>query len=314
MENAAEIDRHFRWLMDVKLHAIQELALGAVAADYCIHWMEEENERIRRALENSDRRDEDEALLNSVRAELSEWWPEFSERKLLSELYRRAAQGKAKGGSAYSSREPDRWETERVANALLIDVNGPMKLDLNYESEVVAATFGGMMLRHIDEYTEDDLMDHIGRSQSSRVYYDSLWLVCDALAERGKPLAAPLYVWWQAAICDIFKRPPLSAAQSRRLVSYQKLVRDYHIQFVINILRTLGLRPEGGLVSGCSVVSEALGLSDSAVVGIWQKRLEKRSFEPVLRKLVVDMAERTGLQLVDEPCTCDVSCSQTPAR
>lgn len=314
MENPAEIERHFRWLTRVRLHVIQELSLGDVSSDCCVRWLEEENERIRQALETSDRRDEDEALLYNVRAGLNEWWTEFPESKLLSKLFRRAARRRARVGSDYSSRPPDLEEAERVANALLTDVNGPMKLDLEYDSEAIALVVGVKMFRHIDEYTQDDLMDRIRRSESSRAYYDALWLVCDALEEMGKPLAAPLYLWRQAATLDILRRPPLLAAQSRRPVTYQKLVRDYQIQFVIEILRRLGLRPQGGFVSGCSVVSEALDLSDSAVVGIWQRRLEKGSFEPVLRKLVVDMAERTGLQLADEPCTCDPPCSQDPAR
>ena len=313
MEDRVEIDRYFRWLMEVRLHVIQELALGTEVSNYGVLWMEEENERICQALEKSEQRDEDEAVLRIVRADLSEWWPDFSEGKLLSRLYRRAARGKAKVGSAYSSREPVRCEAERVANALLTDVNGPMKLDLNYESMVLAAVAGSIILRNIDEYTDDDLMDCICRSRSSRVYYDALWLVYEALLERGKVPPLPLLAWRKSAVEGRIKRPALLTAQSRRPVSSQKLARDFQIQFVIEILRRLGLRPQSGSVSGCSVVSEVLGLSDSAVVGIWQQRLEKKSFGPVLLRLTADMAERTGLHLADDPCSCDPPASQAPA-
>ena len=89
---------------------------------------------MRRACEMNDREAEDEAIVDLIRAEMKEWWPDFPERRLLTDLYRRAA----KEDSADSSRGPSREEGCRVARWLLAEVRDIGRLD--HESESLAAT------------------------------------------------------------------------------------------------------------------------------------------------------------------------------
>ena len=49
------------------------------------------------------------------------------------------------------------------------------------------------------------------------------------------------------------------------------LVRDIHIQFAIEVLRRVGVKPRGSNVSGCRMVSEALGLGEDTVRRIWKE-------------------------------------------
>ena len=79
--------------------------------------------------------------------------------------------------------------------------------------------------------------------------------------------------------------------------------RDLNIQLTIEILRRIGISPEGGSVSGCEIVSDALATSEDEALHlswdrvrrIWQERTLKRSFVPVMEKYSGAIAERNGL-------------------
>ncbi len=74
-----------------------------------------------------------------------------------------------------------------------------------------------------------------------------------------------------------------------------QLKRDIHIQFTIEVLKSIGAPPRGSLVSGCRIVAEALGLPEDTVERIWKACSWRKSFVPVMQKHSKAIAERTGL-------------------
>ena len=67
-------------------------------------------------------------------------------------------------------------------------------------------------------------------------------------------------------------------------------MRVVGIDFTILILLRIGVPPRGSPVSGCRIVSKALGLSEHTVERIW-----RRSFGLVMQKHSKAIAIRTGL-------------------
>ena len=82
-----------------------------------------------------------------------------------------------------------------------------------------------------------------------------------------------------------------------------KFLRDVNIQLTIEILRRIGIQPEGRPVGGCHIVSEALAtsedkaqrLSEETIRRVWQERPWERPFVPVMVKNSKAIAERNRL-------------------
>ncbi len=72
-------------------------------------------------------------------------------------------------------------------------------------------------------------------------------------------------------------------------------MRDVQIQFTIEILHRIGIAPRGTHISGCEIVSLVLPLSEDTVIRIWNNRIWEKPLEPVLRKRLEAVSERTGL-------------------
>ena len=66
------------------------------------------------------------------------------------------------------------------------------------------------------------------------------------------------------------------------------------IQFVIEVLDRIGIKPNGSFVSGCRIVAEVLGIPEDRVRRIWKACIWRRSFMPVMRKQMKAIAERNG--------------------
>ena len=300
LESAAEIDRKIRRDMEKRLQVIEEVALSPPASGTGGPGVEEAKERIRRALERSDRRAEDEAVVDSIRAVMREWWPDFPEGQLLTDLFRRAARRRAGCGSLDSRRRPSHGEGLRVARGLLVDIPDTSRLDSEYESKAVSVFLGTQLLTHIGESTPDELSDYIERSWFSRVYFDALWCICEVLSDRGEAIPRPLIRWLRGVALGRRWRPVMMAVQAHRPVNWAHLERDFQVHFIIEVLSRVGVPPRGIYVSGCRIVSEAIELSEETVIRIWKERAWKRSFEPELRKYVEATAARTGLYYTTE--------------
>ena len=102
-ETAAELGSNIRWVVAKRLEIIEEIALGLQPTVSDIPDIHEAGERILRAVERRDRKAEDEAFVDRTRAEVWEWWQGFSERRLLTDLYRRAVLQEAGCGGPISN-------------------------------------------------------------------------------------------------------------------------------------------------------------------------------------------------------------------
>ena len=118
---------------------------------------------------------------------------------------------------------------------------------------------------------------------------------------QGEAIPSPLIKWFQEVDSERRQPPPGRPLPKHRPVTLAKLLSDLNIQLTIEILRRVGISPEGS-VSGCHIVSEALAtsedqalrLSPETVTGIWKKRIWGSSFEAVMGKYSKAIEERHG--------------------
>ena len=141
------------------------------------------------------------------------------------------------------------------------------------------------------------LRGYIRLSRSSPVYFDALGRVWEGLDSRGETIPGSLVRWRQQADRGRRTRPARKPLPRRRPVNSAQVRRDFQIELTIAVLERVGIPPNGKIVSGRRIVSEALGhwLSEERVRHIWQKRISKKPFEAVLRKHSRAIAKRTGL-------------------
>ena len=258
--------------------------------------MEESWQRAWQAAARMDRQAEDEALVDRTKAELWEWWLDFCERRLFTELYRRAARREANLGSFDSRRGPSRDEGLRLAAAMLVDLPEVPPLDLGWEYAALSKAAAAQLLPPIGRLSRPGLRYHILRCRSSRVHFDTLNLIYEELNSRGTVIPRVLIRWRQQIADGRLKRPPMEHVPRHRPTNPDQIKRDIHIQFVIEVLRRVGIRPQGAL-SGCSLVADALEprFSKDTVVRIWKACPWRTSYLPMMRKHSKAMAIRTGL-------------------
>ena len=128
---------------------------------------------------------------------------------------------------------------------------------------------------------------------------------------QGKAIPSVLAKWREEVVSERRQRPDMKAVAAHRPTNPDRLRRDIHIQFVIELLQRLGVPPYGTQrsVSGCRIVSEALielyesgilpdtpALSEGTVERIWKECTWTASFMPTMGKYSRAIAERTGLQ------------------
>ena len=128
-EGSAEADANIRWGVGRRLQLFEEVVCGPQDSGAGAPSMEEAMERIRRAVERRDRKAEDEAVVDYMRAELWDLWQDYPERRLLTDLYQRASRRQEGRGSPDSRRLPSRQEGLRVARGLLADILDTNRLD-----------------------------------------------------------------------------------------------------------------------------------------------------------------------------------------
>ena len=145
-EKADELAPNLRWAVELRLQIIEELVCGSQTSEAGVPGREESWERAWRAMERRDRKAEDEALVDRTRAEMWEWWREFPEHRLLTDLYEQAARRAAKTGSRYSRRHPSFPEGFRAARAMLADLPDPGPLDPEWEYTALFRTLAYQLL------------------------------------------------------------------------------------------------------------------------------------------------------------------------
>ena len=291
----AELARNLKWLIEKRLQVIEELASDPQATAHPGPSEREALGRLRRAEALGDGKAEDEAIVDFIRARMRQWWPDFPERQLLGELYRRAARREQGRGSADGRRRPSHTEGLRVARAFLAEVQGKSGLDPVKECLAVTEILLHRYRAPLGQCRPCQLEDYIERSVDNQAYFNALLGIMYVLCDRGEEIPLRLAVWWAEVVAYRRLRPPLKPLSPNRPVNSAHLVRDAQICFTIEILRRVGVPPWGTPVSGCEIVAEALEISEASVERIWKGRIWKKSPEPVLRKHLEAISARTGL-------------------
>ena len=312
--NVTESGYSVRWTIETYLGLIEEFARDPEAFETGGPAGVEAMERIRRAVGRKDGKAEEREILDRMMVEVREYWQDFPEIQLLGEHYRRAALRKEGSGSPGSTEPPPETEPPsegeglRLARALLAHVParslqalvpGEDRFDVEWESEALAITLADEWLR---ARSRPLLQEYIKLSQSSRVYFDALVRIRDELNRRGEAIPNRLTKWRQEVDGGRLKRPLKKPIPAERPVTLPKYLSDLNIQLTIEILRRVGILPEGKSVSGCQIVSEALAtsedealhLSADTVRRIWQKRIWRGPFKPVVVKYAKPFAVRHG--------------------
>ena len=285
----ADVDPVIRSHMEMRLRYIEEVACGSQVSGTGALGKEEATKGILRSL-GGDWKADAEAIVECHRAEVMEWWQDFPERQLLTDLYRRASRRRAGCGSPDSRRRPSHEEGLRVARALLADIADMGRLDSEWEFAAVSKMMAALLLPPLGVCSRGGLRQYIQCSRSSRVHFDALERIWEEVDSRGEGISRPLLRWRRC--------PARKPIQSHRPVNPAKLLHDVQIQFAIEILRRVGVPPTGSpvSVSGCLIVSEALGRlgpSEETVKRIWREY--KGPFALVMRKYWKATAERAGL-------------------
>ena len=220
---------------------------------------------------------------------------DFPERRLLNDLYRRAALRRAECGSPDSRRRPSHCEGLRIAKPMLDDVPDRGQFDFKWESDAVSKVLAALWVPPLGVSSLDSLREYIERSEVSRPHFGALERIREH-DRMGKVIPIPLAKWRAQAAGGLRRRPAKRSVPSHRPPNPADFVRDIQIQFTIAILRRVGVKPRGRYVSGCRIVSESLGLSEDHVKRIWD-----RPFTPEFRKHAKAIATRTGLSQFHTP-------------
>ena len=293
-EGIAEAHANIRWGVGRRLQLFEEVVCGPQAAGTGAPDMKEAWERIHRAVERRDRKAEDVAVVDYTRAALWDLWRGYTERRLLTELYRRADRRQDGGGSPDSSRLPSHQEGVRVARGLLADIPDPGPLDAEGESADVSKVLADQLLPPNGVPSRPALREYIRRSKVNRAYFDALGHIEATLHDRGKAIPRLLAGWREEVASGRLRRPALRPIPSHRPANPAQLARDMQIQCVIEVLDRIGIKPNGSDVSGCRIVSEVLRVPEDRVTRIWKACIWRRSFMPVMRKYSEGITERNG--------------------
>ena len=270
---------------------ILEAARGALASGTVAPSEEEAKACLLRIYMGSNEEADWNAIENFMRAQVTEWFPGFSERPLLVDLVRRADRRKKGTGSKDSRRLPSHDEGLRLAKALLADTpgKGEISLDDIWEHEAASNLLVALLSPHMGEPSPEARQRYEEISMSNPVFREALRRSM-ALYRPDKAIFHQDLRWQRRADAESklqrakFKIAPHSPAKPAILV------RNLQIQFVIRLLDRVGASPQGTFVSGIRIVGEALGLSEDTV-----KKILEMSFTVEMEKYSTAIAERLGL-------------------
>ena len=294
-EVIAELDPNIRWEMAKYLRIIEEVVLGPEVSDTGAPTMEETFRSMGQAVVRKDKKAEDAAITDYMRAEVRAWWQDFPEQGLLTDLYQRAARRRAKSGSLDSRRSPSHDEGLRVARGLLADIPDVGPLDAEGEADTVARVLAGEGLVTYGILTRAKQREYIKESRTSTAHFDALVHLCARWDEWGWDLPPQLARWRQEVADGGLPRAAMMPIPAHRPPNTSQFERDMHIQFAIAVLERVGVAPQGSLVSGCRIVAGAMDISEDTVVRIWKQCPWRKSYVPTMRKHAQAIAIRQAL-------------------
>ena len=114
------------------------------------------------------------------------------------------------------------------------------------------------------------------------------------MASQGEEIPKSLAKWWLDVEGGRLRRPAAKPLRRGRPANPAQFARDIHIQFTIEILDQVGIRPQGS-PSGCWIVAEALGMSEKQMERTWRECPWRTSLLPMMLRYSKDIAKRHGL-------------------
>ena len=279
-----------QWFVAVHLEHIEEAARGTLASGTGGPSEEVALECLLRILEGRHEEADKETLEAYMRARTWEWWQDFRERRLLTDMVRRADWRKKKIGSEYSRRPPLLSEGLRIARLMLAGIPDKISLDSEGEYEAMSELLAALLSPPMGEPSPAKLQRCIELSKSIPVYRDALRRYYEELDNPAKTIFRPALKWQRRAAGRTRLGRAKIKVPAHSPVKPALLLRDLQIQFVIGLLERVGVRPRGKYVSGCRIVGEVIGRSPGRVKSIWEMR-----FTAAMRKHSKAVAERTGL-------------------
>ena len=178
---------------------------------------------------------------------------------------------------------------------MLSDIRDTDPLDVEREADTVARVLAGQ--GPFSNILPSRLVwrKYIKDSRSIRVFFDALNYIYEEMRNRGRAIPRLLARWREDVAEGRRRRPAMKPKPNHRPANWTRLVRDIHIQFTIEVLKRVGVPPRGKDVSGCRIVSEALGVPELTVVGVWKTCTWRKSYVPIMRRYSKDIAIRHGL-------------------
>ena len=187
------------WVAAMHLEHIEDAARGTLAYGAGAPSEEEAMEGLLRIFVGRFEEADREAIENYMRARVREWWSGFSERRLLTDLVRRADLRKKGIGSEDNSRCPSHKEGLRIARPLLAGIpgkgKGKIRLDAEGEYEAVAQVLTALLSPPMGEPSPGALQEYTDRARFNRVYYDALKRYYDQLDNHVKAIPRLLLRW-----------------------------------------------------------------------------------------------------------------------
>ena len=275
-QSPGEAIANLSWGIELQLRLLEEVVLGPHDSWASAPGKEEAWERVLEALERGDKKAEEEASKAYARAEVWEWWKAFREKRLLRDLFELAARRSEARGSRRirkKIRRPTHKEGVRVARAMLVDTADARKLNREWESAIVSAFLAAPP--PLGEFSPEQLPEYIKRAEENRVYFDAVERIEEEAKNRDEDISRPPANDRQQAARRRRKRPAMNPLERGRPLNPVKLIRDMQIQFTIEVLKRVGIPPQGTRLSGCLIVSEVLGMRVKTVEDIWKEPLQK---------------------------------------
>ena len=283
----ADMDTIVPWGIDRHLDLIEEVVREPEAYGIDAPDLEEAAERILRSL-GTDGKASKEAILDRMRAELREWRRDRPDGQLIAKMYQLEDQRRAAHGTRDSRRVRSHDDWVPVAKQLLTHIPDTGPWDSEREHAAV-------WLPPLGTRSQTELREYIKRSESIPVYFDALGHISEKLDESGEDIP-PMLTQWRTEVASGHRRcPDRKPLPPHRPVELDLVPRDLKIQITIALLARLGVPPQGSLLSGCRIVSEAMNLSEYSVERIWKARIWEQPFQDLIRKYSKAIAERTGL-------------------
>ncbi len=135
------------------------------------------------------------------------------------------------------------------------------------------------------EGTCKTLQKYIKLSESNPNYFNALGLIWDELKLRGNTIPSKLSGWKNEVDAGTRRQSGMRPISGHRPATSTKLLSDLDIQFIIEIMRRTGIKPEADGVSGIRILEKVLKASEDPALRltyeslrrIWHQRLGGKS-------------------------------------